>query len=417
MTTARDDLYAVLALLADLDRVLNPLASDEQGEFSSTPAIPPPLPPASPGPAAGAAGGAGPTPRRHAGAGREVHMREGAGAAARGGRLPSSIGSLLELPRVRQPGVEPSSLRAPPFTGVARPALAPPVERRRAPPSAEGRPLRGREHGLRRNEDAPARAAIARASATSGAAPAIASTPGHPRATDSASMPMTDAMPPRRAPRVRVTAARAAQPGSPRADKPFAGLPRPGHAATLLPPRAVAPGGAAAFACERAAPAAARRGIESVRAEALQAEGGPAPRRTRDADSILPRAAKSARASARGHAAPTQRTGRSRPAQMDLDRADTAFRGDSRRSPGAAFPGHAGLHGALPLEPELLERRPLDDEPLEAVDSPLETAAVARVRVALLRGGRLRLSADALALVRAEQRLMPRWARRQGRRW
>lgn len=45
---ARDDLYAVAALLSELDRVLNPLALEESGDFAATPAVPPPLPPVAP---------------------------------------------------------------------------------------------------------------------------------------------------------------------------------------------------------------------------------------------------------------------------------------------------------------------------------------------------------------------------------
>jgi hypothetical protein len=60
----RDDLYQVAALLAELDRVLNPLAPEERGELVSTPAMPPPLPPVSPRGAPPRSSGPAAPPRR-----------------------------------------------------------------------------------------------------------------------------------------------------------------------------------------------------------------------------------------------------------------------------------------------------------------------------------------------------------------
>jgi len=50
---ARDDLYQVAALLDELERVLNPLAIEERGEIVSTPSVPPSLPQAPRGGGAG----------------------------------------------------------------------------------------------------------------------------------------------------------------------------------------------------------------------------------------------------------------------------------------------------------------------------------------------------------------------------
>ncbi|RYZ15804.1 MAG: hypothetical protein EOO70_05985, partial [Myxococcaceae bacterium] len=44
MSEARDDLFAVAALLAELDRVLNPLERGERGDFKVDPPLPPSLP-------------------------------------------------------------------------------------------------------------------------------------------------------------------------------------------------------------------------------------------------------------------------------------------------------------------------------------------------------------------------------------
>jgi hypothetical protein len=64
----RDDLYLVAALLADLDRVLNPLPLEERGDLAATPMIPPPLPPVTPRGAPPRSSGSSTPPRRLASA-------------------------------------------------------------------------------------------------------------------------------------------------------------------------------------------------------------------------------------------------------------------------------------------------------------------------------------------------------------
>ena len=44
MSEPREDMYRLAGLLAELDRVLNPLAGGEGGEYRIEPTVPPPLP-------------------------------------------------------------------------------------------------------------------------------------------------------------------------------------------------------------------------------------------------------------------------------------------------------------------------------------------------------------------------------------
>jgi len=72
---ARDDVFRVAGLLAELDRVLNPLPLGEQGDFDVEPPLPPSLPPSggggreASGRGAGASAAVAPTPRAAAAAG------------------------------------------------------------------------------------------------------------------------------------------------------------------------------------------------------------------------------------------------------------------------------------------------------------------------------------------------------------
>ncbi|HND28841.1 MAG TPA: hypothetical protein PLA94_02545, partial [Myxococcota bacterium] len=44
MSRAREDLYRVLAMLGELDRLLHPLPPEDSGNWSSEPSYPPPVP-------------------------------------------------------------------------------------------------------------------------------------------------------------------------------------------------------------------------------------------------------------------------------------------------------------------------------------------------------------------------------------
>jgi hypothetical protein len=156
MSDARDDVYRLAALLADLDRVINPLPRGPVGGFLVEPSIPPPLPPVA-GPGEGtpphgrrqATTRAGtvpvrapaPAPRTLAGLPRGAPRSEADVASA-----PEPSGSTPEARRLEQAWMEADEVSLPlegtrgPFEGRSAPEPLAPL-RVRDPPAAEPRAL------------------------------------------------------------------------------------------------------------------------------------------------------------------------------------------------------------------------------------------------------------------------------------
>jgi hypothetical protein len=401
----RDDIYQVAALLAELERVLHPLALEEHGELMPTPALPPPLPPVTPRGAPPQGSGPGAPPRRSP-----------FGAAPTAGAPPRSAGPAPGHDAAR-------SVVAP-----RRAPLPPPTSLRatRPPPG----------------DDAPARRPATITTATpgdDGAGPRTAADADHDERPELARVEPAFAPPIPRAPR-------------PNSDASIG--PRDGDARSAPRPRTPAPDARSARAIARdeapAAPATAR--VRAPHEDAPAAERvervappklpGRAPRPAGEPVTTTPVRAEATRATVHPTEAPPRLPGERRAvaAPHAVHRADRARARDREDVARARHPAASRARSARPrtLSPThaadariarpALPRRAANVAPVAAPEPPPDPVAIADAEheeveeiitdvpaTFWLRGGRLRVATDAGMGARTERRL-PRFARKLGRR-
>jgi hypothetical protein len=418
----RDDLYVVLALLGDLDRILSPLALEESGTVGGPPVIPPPLPTAS-----------SPGSSRPSGRGRESD-RTPRSALPGTGREPRAIASPAKLGAVpagsatfkgaspQVAGQSPSSagraiVDRPASVArwdshaveyASRPVPALPSTQSESPPRDESPPRKPARSGRRWASKSPAPAR------------------SHPRARPTETRPRakTEAAPPG-SDRTRLAASATGLTTATK-NKRSAGprLPRSQSGRTLLPPDRRDDSHPAALP---ATPASV-----SVFRKHAAADGGSAPAATAGAEPVWVRsrshpspdrvAAKpsASRPSSRKSAPPT-RIGSLPAAEAEGRRPDVVLPPPlpvARLAQEQARDAEASASTGPSQDPPPVRDRSdrfgadIDEEP----GAPHTVASVPRERTFLLRGGRIRVSPKRGGTDWRTRQPEARWMRLRGRR-
>ena len=433
----RDDIYQVAALLAELDRVLSPLALEQRGELVSTPAMPPPLPPVAPRGAPPRSSGPAAPPRRMLGA---------AAPATSSGRTAPARATDATAPR-SEPAIPAAPRIAPAPPRARRTGSAPPTREGATPPAIPPTELARPEHSSTApgGDSLPVMQSDSSEHATS--SDATRRSPGvaeQPTAAPARSRSIARPVPPQTAQRDRVQPPRR-QTIAPTAAKstPAAGAPpvipraRPEEPLPSDDPRTrlesrdepAVPRGASRW--RPPAPPRALRVAAALASDRDATASAPARRATAVSPRSRVRTARSAGFAVTDHgvgspartAASHIARGSERPA---LPRPTRVTRSDSPRrlaDPIAPPP----LPRSLPFFERIPDHRaPLLDEPPAAPevdpfdDEDDELATDARAQAApqvtfWLRGGRVRVPVAAAAVARADRRLS-RLARKRGRR-